>query len=129
MHIDEATLFNDTKESDDNGAINQESLDEGIDDVTIPLLDKVTEKKDKKSKRIREGDKLKGSKKSNKEKVNKSKKEKIEDKCSNKEHNITETTPIDMQEQVERKEEETDKDRRKEKGAKRRSKGKANSNS
>lgn len=132
VHIDEATLFNDTRESEDNGGINQEHLAEGRDDDTLPLLDKATEKKeskDKKNKRIRDDEKPKGDKtrkKSNKERVNKSKTEKTEDKSSNKEHNITETTPTDMQE-LERKEE--DQDRRKEKGAKRRSKGKGNSNS
>ena len=131
MHIDEANLFNDTRESEDNGAINQECLAEGIDDVTTPLLDKATEKesKEKKTKRIRDDDKPKGDKKrkkSDKERVNKLKKEKTEDRSSNKEYDITETTSIDMQE-VERK--EKDKDKRKEqKGAKRGSKGKGNSN-
>ena len=132
VHIDEATLFNNTRESEDNGGINQEHLAKGIDDVTIPLLDKATEKKeskDKKSKRMRDDDRPKGDKKrkkSDKERTNKSKKEKREDKSSNKEHNIMETTPTDAQE-LERKEE--DKDKRKEKGAKRRSKGKGSSNS
>ena len=134
VHIDEATLFNDIRESEDNWAINQEGIAEGLDDDNIPLLDKATEKKESKDKkinlkRIRDDNKPKGGKKkqkSDKERVNKSNKEKTEDRSSNKEHKITATTPTDMQE-LERKKE--DKDRRKEKGTKRRSKGKGSSNS